>query len=108
MSNKLDFSRVERIEPRMDSWDKVCARIDDEKKMLRFRILSAIPLAASIAIVALSVFMTSVTDSVENVSINSVSNSDMVSWYEGLGHNGDEFDTLDTNPTLSYLLKETK
>ena len=28
MSNKIDFSKMERFTPRADSWDKVCARLD--------------------------------------------------------------------------------
>lgn len=28
MQNKLDFSSLEQLTPRADSWEKVCARLD--------------------------------------------------------------------------------
>lgn len=28
MSDKIDFSKLERLTPRDDSWAKVCARLD--------------------------------------------------------------------------------
>ena len=30
MPNKIDFSKLERLTPREDSWAKVCARLDAE------------------------------------------------------------------------------
>ena len=51
MSTKIDFSKMERLTPRADSWDKVCARLDAEKakgKIVSIKSwYSAIPLAAS-------------------------------------------------------------
>ena len=32
MANKIDFSKLERLTPRADSWAKVCARLDAAAK----------------------------------------------------------------------------
>ena len=58
MSTKIDFSKMERLTPRADSWDKVCARLDAEKakgKIVSIKSwYSAIPLAASFVLVSLT------------------------------------------------------
>ena len=115
MQNKLDFSGLERLSPRADSWDKVCTRLDAENanvataNLIPFRILSAIPLAASLVLIGISVLMTAFSNSSSEVSINSISSSEVASWYSSLGNdNGDDFDTLDENVTLSYFYKEAK
>ena len=33
MPNKIDFSKMERLTPRADSWAKVCARLDAEARL---------------------------------------------------------------------------
>lgn len=110
MQDKLDFSGLERLTPRKDSWDKVCARLDAATtNLIPFRILSAIPLAASLVLIGISVLMTAFSNSSSEVSINSISSSEVASWYSSLGNdNGDDFDTLDENVTLSYFYKEAK
>ena len=118
MRDSIDFSKVERIAPRADSWDKVCKRLDiaEKAKVLRFRIYSAIPLAASFALVALSLLLSSV-DSIETTAISSQqiastqqeSSTELYSWYGKLGETeSDELETLDNSQTLTYLLKEDK
>lgn len=120
MQNKLDFSGMERLTPRADSWDKVCARLDAESRnaasekparsnIIPFRILSAIPLAASLVLIGLSVLMTAFSNSSDEISINSVTSTEVSSWYGNLGNTEeDDFYTLDENITLSYFYKEAK
>ena len=119
LNEKIDFSRLERITPRADSWEKVCARIDAKSKPARnniipFRILSAIPLAASIALVSVSVLMTAFSATSESVSINSIAPAEVSSWYSNLGGNhslnstDEDFATLDETVSLSYFYKEAK
>lgn len=114
MHNAIDFSKLERITPRTDSWDKVCARLDQQNglfnRFLRFPIYSAIPLAASFLLVGLSVFMTAFnhTDS-SIVPMQSTTSSEISAWYGSLGsETSDDLETLDESETISYLLKETK
>ncbi|SHL01208.1 hypothetical protein [Fibrobacter sp. UWEL] len=121
MQNKLDFSGLERLTPRADSWEKVCARLDAESLCMKskkeskrsniipFRLLSAIPLAASVALVGLSVLMTAFSNASDEISVNKVTSTEVASWYSNLGnHQSDDFDTLDENVTLSYFYKESK
>lgn len=123
MQNKLDFSGLERLTPRADSWEKVCARLDAESRgaasvkpsrnnIIPFRLLSAIPLAASLVLVGLSILMTAFSNSSDEISIRNVTTSEVASWYGNLGDNensdSDDFETLDENVTLSYFYKESK
>lgn len=115
MQDKLDFSGLERLSPRADSWEKVRARLDaadansTTANLIPFRILSAIPLAASLVLIGISVLMTAFSNSSSEVSINSISSSEVTNWYNGLGNDSDDdFDTLDENVTLSYFYKEAK
>lgn len=119
MQNKLDFSGLERLTPRADSWEKICQRLDAEasgskakakrNNIIPFKILSAIPLAASIALVSVSVLMTAFTNTSESISINSVAPAEVSSWYKSLGtDSNDDYDTLDENIALSYFYKEAK
>jgi len=127
MPNKIDFSKLERLTPREDSWAKVCARLDAEAvtsaapstapakgKILAMKTwYSAIPLAASIVLVALTVLLPSFTSDIETetisteyVSINSSAPSEVLGWYSSLGNSSDEFETLEETVGFSYLLKE--
>lgn len=118
MQNKLDFSGLERLTPRADSWEKVCARLDATNangataNFIPFRILSAIPLAASLVLVGLSILMTAFSNSSDEISIRNVTTSEVATWYGNLGDNensdSDDFETLDENVTLSYFYKESK
>jgi hypothetical protein len=125
MADFLDLSKTERITPRVNSWDKVCARLDQAEKTrtLRFRIFSALPIAASFLLVGFSLFLSSV-DSQEitpittsqvataddsassEVTVASDSTSDLGSWYSDLGQSDDDLETLDESQALSYLLKK--
>ncbi|WP_297983263.1 hypothetical protein [uncultured Methanobrevibacter sp.] len=110
MRDFIDFSKMERISPRADSWDRVCARITlaEKAKVIRLRLFSAIPLAASFALVGFSILLSSM-DSVETspLSIRQVAYTDLTSWYGELGEGeSDELETLDNSQTLTYLLKE--
>ena len=118
MRDSIDFSKMERITPREDSWDKVCIRLDktEKAKFLRFKIYSAIPLAASFALVAFSLLLSSV-DAIETnamaaqqvANIRQESSSELYSWYGELGETeSDELESLDNSQTLTYLLKEDK
>ena len=127
MPNKIDFSKLERLTPREDSWAKVCARLDAErainatqdapakKNIIAIKTwYSAIPLAASIALVALTALLPSMTQNIEQVransteyvSINSSAPSEVLSWYSNLGNSSDEFETLEEAVGFNYLLKE--
>lgn len=119
MHEEIDFSKVERLTPRADSWEKVCARLDQIEKpsvknnIIPFKILSAIPLAASIALVAVSVLMTAFSHTSESITINNMASTELTSWYNGLGQSNnresnDGFETLDNYATLGYLLQENR
>ena len=122
MPNKIDFSKMERLSPRADSWAKVCARLDAEAKNAPAgKIIdikswySAIPIAASLALVSLTAILPAITDnagspedpSTETISINSSAPSEVLSWYSSLGNSAsDEFETLEETVGFSYLIKE--
>lgn len=123
MPNKIDFSKLERLTPREDSWTKVCARLDAEaskapaqKNIIAIKTwYSAIPLAASIALVALTALLPSMTQNIEQagansteyVSINNSAPSEVLSWYSSLGNStSDEFETLEETVGFNYLTKE--
>lgn len=122
MSSKIDFSKMERLTPRADSWAKVCARLDAEnaepskKKMISIKSwYSAIPLAASFVLVSLTAILPSFTSNIEPensvsaeyVSINNSAPSEVLSWYESLGNStDDDFETLEETVGFNYLIKE--
>lgn len=123
MPNKIDFSKLERLTPREDSWTKVCARLDAEaskapaqKNIIAIKTwYSTIPLAASIALVALTALLPSMTQNIEQagansteyISINSSAPSEVLSWYSSLGNStSDEFETLEETVGFNYLTKE--
>ena len=123
MPNKIDFSKLERLTPREDSWAKVCARLDAEanaapanNKIIAIKTwYSAIPLAASFVLVSLTALLPSFTSDIEPaetaeteyVSINSSAPSEVLSWYSSLGNStSDEFETLEETVGFSYLIKE--
>lgn len=123
MADKIDFSKLERLTPREDSWTKVCERLDAEVLAVpaKGNIInikawySAIPLAASLVLVCLTAILPHITDKVENtetvsteyVSINNSAPSEVLSWYSSLGNStSDEFETLEETVGFSYLIKE--
>ena len=127
MPNKIDFSKLERLTPREDSWAKVCARLDAEAnaapkgKIISIKAwYSAIPLAASVALVALTALLPSMTQNIEQaganstetisteyVSIYSSAPTEVSSWYSSLGNSSsDDFETLEETVGFSYLTKQ--
>lgn len=119
MSTKIDFSKMERLTPRADSWDKVCARLDAENAKSKIVSIkswySAIPLAASFVLVSLTAILPSFTSDIEQensasteyVSINNSAPSEVLSWYSSLGNStSDEFETLEETVGFNYLTKE--
>lgn len=114
MSSKIDFSKIERLTPRADSWNKVCARLD-EKEGVKSRnniisirsLLSAIPLVASFVLVSLTAILPSLENSTDEISIKAVASEDITSWYNNLGTStSDDFETLEETVGYSYLTKE--
>lgn len=115
MLDKIDFSKMERITPREDSWSKVCARLDAKANasahkgnILSIRSLySAIPLAASLVLVSLTAILPAIESSTEEISIKAVASEDITSWYNNLGTStSDDFETLEETVGFSYLTKE--
>ena len=122
MSTKIDFSKMERLTPRADSWNKVCARLDAENaessknKIVSIKSwYSAIPLAASFVLVSLTALLPSFTSDIEQensvsteyVSINSSAPSEVLSWYSSLGNStSDEFETLEETVGFNDFIKE--
>ena len=123
MADKIDFSKLERLTPREDSWAKVCARLDADARAVpaKDKIInikgwySAIPLAASLVLVCFTAFLPHITEKVENteplsteyVSINESAPSEFLSWFSSLGNStSDEFETLEETVGFSYLIKE--
>ena len=125
MRDSIDFSKMERITPREDSWDKVCARLDkaEKERTLKFSFFSTISIAASFLLVGFSLFLRSI-DAQETAPAvkNQVAASDMASadvaasqadsavilsnWYSNLGQGVSDQETLDELQFISYLLKK--
>lgn len=125
MRDSIDFSKMERITPREDSWDKVCARLDkaEKERTLKFSFFSAIPIAASFLLVGFSLFLRSI-DAQETAPAvkNQVAASDMASadvaasqadsavnlsnWYSNLGQSDADLESLEEFQFISYLLKK--
>ncbi len=125
MRDSIDFSKMERITPREDSWDKVCARLDkaEKERTLKFSFFSTIPIAASLMLVGFSLFLRSI-DAQETAPAvkNQVAASDMATadvaasqadsavilsnWYSNLGQGVSDQDALDELQFISYLLKK--
>ena len=113
MHDKIDFSRLERIEPRKGSWETVCARLDssNQKKFIKFiQARSLYALAASLIVVSfLTVFTVYNYLDSEDILMTNVASDELVSWYGNLGETSDdELENLDTHTSISYLLQETK
>ncbi|MBR2899898.1 MAG: hypothetical protein IKC23_09835 [Fibrobacter sp.] len=125
MRDSIDFSKMERITPREDSWDKVCARLDkaEKERTLKFSFFSAIPIAASFLLVGFSLFLRSIDANETAPAVkNQVAASDMVSadvaasqadsavnlsnWYSNLGQSDADLESLDEFQFISYLLKK--
>ena len=115
MREQIDFSRVSRIAPKDDSWEKVCKRIDALQKIgkersIPFHVYSVIPFAASLILIALSVLLTAFGQIETNpVAMQEIGSTELTSWYSELGiSETEDYEALDESTTISYLLKETK
>jgi len=113
MRDQIDFSKLERIKPKEDSWEKVCARLDSSKKQKFLKLVqtrSIYALAASLIIVAFFAVFTMFNQmGSEALLIKNVASDELVSWYNDLGETSDdELENLDTYQSISYLLQETK
>lgn len=113
MRNQIDFSKLERLQPKEDSWDMVCARLDSSKKnkvLNFFQARSMFALAASFLVVAfIAAWVTFNKLDSETLLIKNVASDELVSWYNDLGETSDdELENLDTYNSISYLLEETK
>ncbi len=125
MRDSINFSKMERITPREDSWDKVCARLDkaEKERTLKFSFFSAIPIAASFLLVGFSLFLRSMDANETAPAVkNQVAASDMASadvaasqadsavnlsnWYSNLGQSDADLDSLEEFQFISYLLKK--
>ena len=125
MRDSIDFSKMERITPREDSWDKVCARLDkaEKERTLKFSFFSTIPIAASFLLVGFSLFLRSIdanetAPAVKNqVAASDVASADVAAsqadsavilsnWYSNLGQGVSDQETLDELQFISYLLKK--
>lgn len=125
MRDSIDFSKMERITPREDSWDKVCARLDkaEKERTLKFSFFSAVPIAASFLLVGFSLFLRSMDANETAPAVkNQVAASDMASadvaasqadsavilsnWYSNLGQSDADLESLDEFQFISYLLKK--
>ena len=113
MRDQIDFSKLERIKPREDSWEKVCARLDSSKKKKFLKLVqtrSIYALAASLIVVAfVAVFTMFNQMDTEALLIKNAASDELVSWYNDLGETSDdELENLDIYQSISYLLQETK
>lgn len=125
MRDSIDFSKMERITPREDSWDKVCARLDkaEKERTLKFSFFSAIPIAASFLLVGFSLFLRSMDANETAPAVkHQVAASDMASadvaasqadsavnlsnWYSNLGQSDADLESLDEFQFICYLLKK--
>lgn len=112
MHDEIDFSKVERITPRSDSWEKVCARLDamelskesrKTNKLVRIPLYTAIPIAASFVLIGITVIITALShtqDSAEYVDIE-----ELATWFDDLGNNNEDYEELDEYGSISYLIK---
>ena len=113
MRDQIDFSKLDRIKPREDSWEKVCARLDSSKKTKFLKLVqtrSIYALAASLIVIAfVAVFTIFNQMDTEALLIENIASDELVSWYNDLGETSDdELENLDTYQSISYLLQETK
>ena len=125
MADFLDLSKMERLTPRADSWDKVCARLDQAEKArsLRFSFFSTLPIAASFVLVGFSLLLRSMDANETAPAVkNQVAASDMATadvaasqadsavnlsrWYGNLGQSDADLESLDEFQFISYLLKK--
>jgi hypothetical protein len=88
MLDSFNFSNADRLVPREDSWAKVVARIKakkEEQKIIPFRFLSSLSVAASVLFVAGALFLGMQTNTDVTQPSSSIADSEYFSWYSELG-----------------------
>jgi len=88
MLDLFDFSKADRLVPREDSWAKVVARIEakqKERKIIPFRFLTSLSVAASVFFVAGALFLGMQTNADVTQPSSSIADSEYFSWYSELG-----------------------
>lgn len=89
MLDSFNFTNADRFVPRENSWAKVVMRIEakkeEQQKIIPFRILSSLSVAASVFFVAGALFLG--IDANTNVTqpSSSIADSEYYSWYSDLG-----------------------
>lgn len=109
MQTSIDFSKITRIEPKPDSWDKVSARLDAkaDKKSTLFYIYSAIPLAASFILISLTVLLSFFKPCIQQPI--TIPDDEISVWYNDLDENEEEApDELELYNSISLLIEEDK
>lgn len=109
----IDFSKIKRLTPKADSWDKVCKRLDEEEssKFISLKaIYGAIPMAAGFMLVAFTAMFFLLThEGTSPISMDEITSSEFTAWYDELGEEEtNDFEFLDESTTISYLMKEEK
>lgn len=111
MQTSIDFSKIARIEPMSDSWDKVCARLDAKasKKTSLFHIYSVIPLAASFILISLAVLLTFFKPAEQQQQLQIIPNDATATWFNTLGEIDEEaIDDLALYKSITLLMTEGK
>lgn len=113
MHNEIDFSKVECLAPRADSWDEVCARLDamehskqapKANKLIRLPLYTAIPVAASFVLIGITVIVTALSHT-KDATAEYIDIGELATWFDDLGNNGDDYEELDEYGSISYLIQ---
>lgn len=108
MLEKIDFSKSALLTPRSDSWPKVVARIQakkDGRKMILFRRLSSVALAASVLLVA-GAFLLGIGAVREDARWDIPESSvESIAWFSALG-SGESVSTFSTDFDNYYYTGE--
>lgn len=113
MHDEIDFSKVERITPRNDSWEKVCARLDATRhskpaskanKLIRLPLYTTIPIAASFVLIGITVIITALSRTQE-ATAEYIDIGELTAWFDDLGNSIDDYEELDEYGSISYLIK---
>lgn len=113
MYNEIDFSKVERLAPRAESWDKVCARLDAMEnskpaqrtdKLIHFPLYAALPIAASFVLIGITVIITALSHT-QNATDEYIDIEELATWFEDLGNSEEDYEELDEYGSISYLIR---
>lgn len=113
MHDEIDFSKVERITPRNDSWEKVCARLDATRhskqapkanKLIKLPLYTAIPIAASFVLICITVIITALSHT-KDATAEYIDIEELAAWFDDLGNNNEDYEELDEYGSISYLIQ---